>query len=108
MRAEHCDQASPAACRARCGSGPRTLSGPAVLAIGVDAGEQAAAEARGSSDELSACALDAGAALVLCRSRHGTRQSPTRQSPTRQSARCLDESDPITFFISVGRRVAAA
>jgi hypothetical protein len=38
--AELCDQASLAACRARCGSESVTLSAPAVVAIGVDAGDK--------------------------------------------------------------------
>ena len=52
--------------------------------------------------ELSAYALHEDAALVLCRGRHGTRQS----------LRCLDERDLNCIYIhiltSVGRRVAPA
>ena len=40
IRAELCDQASLAACGARCGSESVTLSAPAVVAIGVDAGDK--------------------------------------------------------------------
>jgi hypothetical protein len=71
-----------------------------VVAIAVDAGDKAAAEAKDPRMELSAYALHEDAALVLCRGRHGTRQSP----------RCLDERDPNYIYIltSVGRRVAPA
>ncbi len=48
--------------------------------------------------ELSAYALHEDAALVLCRGRHGTRESP----------RCLGERDHGYILTSVGRRVAAA
>ena len=64
-----------------------TLSAPAVVAIGVDAGDKAAAEAKDPRMELSAYALHEDAALVLCRGRHGTRKSP----------RCLGEGATVTF-----------
>ena len=75
-----------------------TLSAPAVVAIGVDAGDKAAAEAKDPRMELSAYALHEDAALVLCRGRHGTRESP----------RCLDERDHNYILTSVGHRVAPA
>src|ERR1700704_4224575 len=40
MRAEHREPALLAACWARCGPGPVTLSAPAVVAIGGDAGDK--------------------------------------------------------------------
>ena len=87
-----------AACGAGCESGPVTLSAPAVVAIGVDAGDKAAAEAKDPRMELSAYDLHEDAALVLCRGRHGTCKSP----------RCLDETDHGYILTSVGRRVAPA
>jgi hypothetical protein len=75
-----------------------TLSAPAVVAIGVDAGDKAAAEAKDPRMELSAYTLHEDAALVLCRGRHGTRKRP----------RCLDERDNNYILTSVGRRVAPA
>lgn len=75
-----------------------TLSAPAVVAIGVDAGDKAAAEAKDPRMELSAYDLHEDAALVLCRGRHGTCKSP----------RCLDETDHGYILTSVGRRVAPA
>jgi hypothetical protein len=98
LRAEYYDHASPAAGRARCGPGPVTLSAPAAVAIGVDAGDKAAAEARDSRMERLAYALHEDAALVLCRGCHGTRKSP----------RCLDVRDHNSILTSVGRRVAPA
>jgi hypothetical protein len=95
LRAEHCDQASLAVCWARCGSGPAKLPALAVVAIGVD---KAAAEAKDAGMELSTYALHDNAALVLCRSHHGTRKSP----------RCLDEADHGHIRTSVGRRLAPA
>jgi hypothetical protein len=75
-----------------------TLSAPAVVAIGVDAGDKAAAEAKDPRMELSAYTLREQAALVICRGRHGTRKSP----------RCLDERDHNYILTSVGRCVAPA
>jgi hypothetical protein len=69
-----------------------------MAAIGVDAGDKAAAEARDPRMELLAYALHEGAALILYRGRHGTRKSP----------RCLDERDHTSILTSVGRRVAPA
>jgi hypothetical protein len=68
------------------------------MAIGVDASDKAAAEAKDPRMELSAYALHEDAALFLCRGRHGTRTS----------RRCLDERDHGYILISVGRRVAPA
>ena len=75
-----------------------TLSVPAIVAIGVDAGDKAAAEAKDPRMELSAYALHEDTALVLCRGRHGTRKSP----------RCLDEGDHGYILTSLGRHVAPA
>jgi hypothetical protein len=75
-----------------------TLSAPAVVAIGVDAGEKAAAEAKDPRMELSAYALHEDAALVLCRGRPGTRKSP----------RCRGERYYRYVIVSVGHRVARA
>jgi hypothetical protein len=66
------------------------------MAIGVDAGDKAAAEARDPRMELSAYALHEDTALVLCRGRHGTHQS----------TRCLDERD--LNYITFSHRLAAA
>src|SRR6202022_4564215 len=95
MRAEHCDQASLAACRARCGLGPVTLSAPAVVTIRVDAGNKAAAEAKDPRMQPSVYALHEDAAMVLCRGCRGIGKSP----------RGLDHNCILT---TVGRRVAAA
>jgi hypothetical protein len=67
-----------------------------MVAIGLDAGDQAAAEAKEPRMELSAYALHEDAALVLCRGRRGTRKNP----------RCLDERDRGYILTSVGWRVA--
>jgi hypothetical protein len=97
IRAELCDRASVAACRARCGSESVTLSALAVAAVmGFDAGHRAATEAKDPRMELSAYALREDAALVLCRGRHGMRRRP----------RHLDERGFGCSLISVGRRVA--
>jgi hypothetical protein len=74
------------------------LSAPAVVAIGVDAGDKAPAEARDPRMELSACAVHVDAALVLCRGSQRTRECP----------RCLGERDYSYILTSVGRRVAPA
>jgi hypothetical protein len=66
-----------------------------VVTIGVD---KAAAEAKDPRMELSIYALHENAALVLCRSRHGTRKVP----------RCLDETNHGHIRTSVGRRLAPA
>ena len=50
IRAELCDQASLAACRARCGSESVTLAAPAVVAIGVDMPAISGCRSEGSSD----------------------------------------------------------
>jgi hypothetical protein len=73
----------------------------AVVAIGVDAGDKAAAEARDPRMELSAYALHEDAAMVLCRGRQRTRQS----------LRCLDERDLNYIYIltsTFSHRLAAA
>jgi hypothetical protein len=75
-----------------------TLSALAVVAIGVDAGDKAAAETKDPRMELLAYALHQDAALVLSLGRHGTRKSP----------RCLDERDHGYVVASVGRHVAPA
>jgi hypothetical protein len=71
-----------------------------VVAIGVDAGDKAAAEAKDPRMELLANALHEDAALMFCQGRHGTRQSP----------RYLDRRNLNYIYIltSVGRRVAPA
>jgi hypothetical protein len=67
-----------------------------VVAIGVDVGDKAAAEAKDPRMDLSAYALHEDAALVLCQSRGGMRKSP----------RCLDERGHGYILTWVGRRVA--
>ena len=47
-----------------------------MVAIGIDASDKAAAEAKDPRMELSAYALHEDAALILCRGRHGTFKSP--------------------------------
>jgi signal transduction histidine kinase len=90
LNCENADQRQ----RARCGSGPVTLSAPAAVAIEVDASDKAAAEAK----DLSAYALHEDAALVHCRGRHGTREDP----------RCSDGWDHSDILTSLGRCVAPA
>lgn len=73
------------------------------MAIRVDAGDKAAAEAKGPRMDLSAYAPLEDAALALCRARHGTRKSPRCLD-----ARCLDERDHRYILTPSGRRVAPA